>query len=267
MPAAGNRVPDRATGRAAARATEQYRSALRRYDPQVPYDDLIVCEETAGRTGATQARESTSGTPQRRLSEPVLTGDATPERRDLVEFCHRVAGAVFETLSEMGCDGVESAVMDAYFELAETVGDPDGLCLCLLEGMASELDEHLSTADQTDVLADAAVRLDRPGDDDNPLDALERWGLIEGYTRPPYSVDIDGGAGSVVVRISGYALSARNDRLPVLPVTLERYRHHSERPPQSVRVSTVDGGWQLTFVFPDAGNRSGLVSAPIDGEV
>jgi len=35
LPAAGNRFPDRATARAAARATEQYRSALRRYDPQV----------------------------------------------------------------------------------------------------------------------------------------------------------------------------------------------------------------------------------------
>lgn len=47
VPAAGNRFPDRATARAVARATEQYRSALRRYDPQVPYYNLIVCEETS----------------------------------------------------------------------------------------------------------------------------------------------------------------------------------------------------------------------------
>ncbi|WP_435184671.1 DUF7551 domain-containing protein [Halobellus sp. EA9] len=271
IPAAGNRFPDRATARAAARATEQYRSALRRYDPQVPYYDLIVCEEPPRDTAATQARESETDSPQNSLTEPVLTDSATPERRDLVEFCHRVAGAVFETLSESGYDGVESAVMDAYFEHAEAVGDPDELCLCLLESMASELYERLAPADQADLLADAAARLETPTDDTNPLDAtldaLEQRGIIESYTRSPYSVDLDGGAGAVVVRISGYALSAENDRLPVLPVTLELCRHHAEHRPRSIQVTAVDSGWQLTCVLADIGDQNGLVSAPIDGEV
>jgi hypothetical protein len=271
VPAAGNWFPNRATARAAARATEQYRSALRRYDPQVPFYDLIVCQERARDPTTAQPQETTTKTPKHDLSEPVITDDTTPERRDLVEFCHRLAGTVFETLSEDGYDGVESGVMNAYFELAETVDDPDELCLCLLESMASELDERLSPADQAEVLVDAAARLESPSDDTNPLDAtlnaLKQRGVIESYTRLPYSVDLDSGAGSVVAQISGYALSARNDRLPVLPVTLELCRRHMERPPQSIQVTTVDGGWQLTFGPADTGDQNGLVSAPIDGEV
>ncbi len=271
VPASGNRFPDRATARAAARATEQYRSALRRYDPQVPYYDLIVCEEPPRDTTTAHARGMETDTPQDSLSKPVPTDSTTRKHRDLVEFCHRVAGAVFETLSEAGYEGVESGVMDAYFEHAETVGDPDELCLCLLESMASELHERLFPADQAEVLTNAATRLESPSDDDSPLDAsltaLEQRGLIESYTRSPYSVDLNGGAGAVVVQISGYALSAHEGRLPVLPVSLELCRHHTEQSPQSVQVTAVDDGWQLTFVLADTGDQNGLVSAQIDKEV
>jgi len=271
VPVAGKWFPDRTTARAAARATEQYRSALRRYDPQVPYYDLIVCEETNHDATVTQPQESETETPKHRLSEPVIIDRTTPERRDLVEFCHRVAGAVFETLSEAGYDGVESAVMDAYFEHAETVDDPDELCLCLLDSMASGLHERLSPADQAELLADAAARLEPPTGETNPLGAtlatLKQRGVIESYTRSPYSVDLDGGAGAVVVQISGYALSARNDRLPVLPVTLELCRQQTNYPPQSIQVTDIDAGWQLTFVLADTGDQNGLVSAPIDGTV
>jgi len=271
VPAVGNRFPDRITARAAGRATEQYRSALRRYDPQVPYYDLIVCEETPRDATVAQPQKPTTETPKHSLSEPIITDNSTPERRDLVEFCHRVAGAVFETLSESGHDAVESAVMDAYFRLAETVDDPDELCLCLLESMASELDGRLDACDQAEVLEDAASRLESPIDDTAPLDAtlaaLEQRGVIESYTRSPWSVDLDGGAGSAVVQISGYALSARDGRLPVLPLTLELCRYHAERLPQSIEVTTIDRGWQLTFVLADTETQNGLVTAPIDGGV
>ena len=264
VPAVGNRVPDRVTARAAGRATEQYRSAQRRYDALVLYYDLIVCEETS--------RDATVVQPQKHsLSEPIITDNPTPERRDLIEFCHRVAGAVFETLSESGHDAVESAVMDTYFELAETVDDPDELCLCLLESMANELDGSLDACDQAEVLEDAASRLESPTDDTAPLDAtlaaLEQRGVIESYTRSPWSVDLDGGAGSAVVQVSGYALSARDGRLPVLPLTLELCRYHAERLPQSIEVTTIDRGWQLTFVLADTETQNGLVTAPIDGRV
>ena len=270
VPAAGNRFPDRATARAAARATEQYRSSLRRYDPQVPYYDLIVCEQTTRDPTAVQPEGTTTESAQPQHSAPVLAARTT-DRRDFVDFCHRVAGAVFEALSEDGYDGVENAVMDAYFELAEAVGDPDELCLCLLESMASELHGRLSPAEQANVIADAATRLESPSDDDSPVDAtlttLEQRGVIESYTRSPYSVDLDGGTGSVAVQISGYAFPARDGRLPVLPLTLELCRHHSEQPPQSVQVTAEDGDWHLTFVRSDAVEQNSLVSAPVGGEV
>ena len=161
--------------------------------------------------------------------------------------------------------------MDTYFELAETVDDPDELCLCLLESMASELDGRLDAGGQAELLVDAAARLEPPTDDTAPLDAtlavLEGRGVIESCTRSPWSVDLDGGAGSAVVQISGYALSVRDGRLPVLPVTLELCRYHAERLPQSVQVSASDEGWQLTFVLADTETQHGLVTAPIDGDI
>lgn len=269
VPAVGNRFPDRATARAAARATEQYRSALRRYDPQVPYYDLVVCEEVTG--GARpHPDESTTGPGPDRLTDPIVTDSPTADRRDLVEFCHRVAGAVFETLSEAGYDDVETAVMDAYFDLAETVGDHDELCLCLLESMAAELDDRLGPAAQADVLADAAARLESPAGDAEPFEAtflaLARRGFIESYSHSPFPAESDTPA-DVVVQISGYALSARHGRLPVLPLTLELCRQHPGRPPQSVQVKAVDGCWQLTFGHAEATDPDGLVNAPIDGGV
>jgi hypothetical protein len=279
VPAVGTRFPDRATARAAARATEQYRSALRRYDPQVPYYDLVVCEQlpvdataasgdanaVPGDTTATPD-DSTTDPPRNRSTESVTDRRGT-DRRDLVEFCHRVAGAVFETLSEAGYDAVERAAMDAYFDLAETVGDHDELCLCLLGSMAVELDDRLTPAEQADVLADSAARLESPADDADPLDAtflaLDRRGVVESYDRLPAATD---DTGSVAVQVSGYALSARHGRLPVLPLSLELCRHCSGRPPRSVRVTAADDGWRFTFGRTEAVDGDGLVSAPIDGD-
>ena len=55
VPAAGHRFPDRATARAAARLTGRYRAMLRRYDPQVPPYDLIVCQCPSAATDACRA--------------------------------------------------------------------------------------------------------------------------------------------------------------------------------------------------------------------
>ena len=270
VPAAGKRFPTRATAHAAARATEQYRSALRRYDPRVPYYDLIVCEEPPLDSMKRHRQCSTTDPDEYTLSEPILTETPTPGHGDLVEFCHRVAGAVFEALSGSGYDSIENAVMDAYFELAEAVGDPGELCLCLLESMASELDARLSVDEQAEILIDAAGRLKPIEDADAPIDAtldeLEQRGLIESYMRSPYSVDLDGGARSAVVQISGYALSAHDDRLPVLPLTLELCRHHTEQSPQSVQVTTIDDGWKLMFGLENMRDQNGLVSAQIEEE-
>jgi hypothetical protein len=65
VPAAGHRFPDRAAARAAARATERYRAALRRYDPRTPRHDLVVRRDArrgvSPRPGAARADRNTPG--------------------------------------------------------------------------------------------------------------------------------------------------------------------------------------------------------------
>lgn len=260
VPTVGCRFPDRPTARAAARATEQYRAALRRYDPRTPHCDLIVCEVGGPAHGPTAAprdarRKDDTGTRTR------VGGD-----RDRIEFCHRVAGATFEALSAGGYDAVETAVMDAYFELAERVDDQDELCSCLLESTAAELDERLAPSAQADLLAEAARRLG-PVETSDPLaaalSAIEGRGLADRAARSPWSVDLDSGTRSVVVRLAGYTLAPRDGRLPVLPLTLELTRHMDDRRLGSVAVVPFEGGWRLTLQLTDGSGRNGLVRAPI----
>ncbi|KKF39105.1 hypothetical protein FK85_31240, partial [Halorubrum saccharovorum] len=189
VPAAGLRFESRAVARAAARATEQYRDALRRYDPRLPYYDVIVRQEFLDDHSATEPdadagdrdkahdvrRFSAAEATDWSLSDPAVAGaegaggrdgrdgsvppsDRDDDRgRDRVEFCHEAAAALFEALSAGGHDDAESAVMDAYFDLAERVSDPDDLCLCLLEAMAETLHRRLTPDEQASVLSAAAA--------------------------------------------------------------------------------------------------------------
>jgi hypothetical protein len=275
VPISGLRFGRRAAARNAARAAEQYRTALRRYDPRLPYHDLIVCQETgpvvpkSGAGGCSTQGPQNATSPAPPKSVPIKK-TSEPNQRGLVEFCHTVAAAVFETLSEEGYDAVESAVMDAYFELAETMPTPDGLCLYLLESMAMELDEQLPPDEQSHVIASAATRLPPIDVADQPVSAtlseLEARGLLEGYTRSPLSVDLDDGTRSVVVRFSEYALSPQHDRLPVLPIVLELHRHQPDWLPSSLEAVDVGDEWRLTLIQAREIDPSGLVSAPIISE-
>lgn len=272
VPVSGLRFERRATARKAVRAAEQYRTALRRYDPQVPYCDLIVCQRTT--PGAAGSRpESGSGERSRPDSRDPTTpaghaGSGRPERRELVEFCHTAAAAVFETLTDQGYDAVETAVMDAYLEPAETRADPDELCLCLLEGMAGELADRLPSAEQAEVLASAAARLPSAEATDRPvaraLSVLESSGLLGDYTWSPWSMALEEGTRSVVIRLSEYALAPRNGRLPVVPLVLELHRHRRDWFPASLRAVGTDHGWRLTLVLAREADPIGLASAPID---
>jgi hypothetical protein len=271
VPISGLRFDGRSTARNAARAAEQYRSALRRYDPRVPHHDLIVCQDTEDVHSGERSRGTTREADPQALADPVPSGASPePERRRLVEFCHGVAAAVFETLSEKGYDALETGVMDAYFDLAETIADPDDLCLCLLESMARELDRRLAPTEQADVLAAAATRLAPTEAADRPVSAtlsvLEDRGLLGGYTRSPWSVDLEEGTRWVVVRLSEYALAPRVGRLPVLPIVLELYRHQPDWSPSALRVADAEGGWRLTLVMARETDPSELVSVPIEPE-
>jgi hypothetical protein len=53
----------------------------------------------------------------------------------------------------------------------------------------------------------------------------------------------------------------------VLPLTLDLSRRRLPRPPRSVQVGAVDGGWQLTVCVADAVDRTGLASASIEEPV
>lgn len=291
VPAAGLRFESRAAARAAARATEQYRDALRRYDPQVPYYDVIVRQEHAPGGGvvpdgvcdgsadgdAGSGRSAGDAHDVRRfsateaadwsLSDPVVDRNPEPNPapgRDLVGFCHDAAAAVFEALSAGDHDAVESAVMDAYFALAEERSDPDDLCLRLLEAMASELRRGLDPTEQAAVLADAASRLPAAGDADPVAGAFER--LAGAGVVGSDAADAAGAAaagGSVVVRVSEYALTPRDGRFPTLPVVLELCRHGGPSPPAAVRVAAADGGWRLRIEPAADEEPSGLASARI----
>ncbi|WP_135301899.1 DUF7551 domain-containing protein [Haloarcula amylovorans] len=267
VPATEARFDSRSTAQRAARATEQYRRALRRYDPRLPHYDVVVCQAVdpavAGGRSASNLKDD-SGAPADTGSEGP---PAEPTRRRRIDFCHSVAAAVFETLSAAGHDAVERAVMDTYFDLAETVDDLDDLCVCLLESMASELDRRLSPDEQANILADAAGRLPPVDSAAQPIPAafshLRDRGLLDGYVRSPSSVSTEGGTRSVVVRLSGYVLSPRNGRLPVLPLVLALYRGAGDWPPTALRAADIDGDWRLTLVFARDGGPKGLASVPI----
>lgn len=274
IPTAGKRFPGRTTAQSAARAAEQYRTALRRYDPQLPYYDLVVCQDAEPQVGAIPSgSESGPGStnPDRAGSGETHDGGLLDgERQRLVEFCHGVAAAVFETLCDGGHRAVETAVMDAYFDLAETLADPDDLCLCLLESMARELDTRLDPGQQAEVLSRAASRLAPPTESGPPVATsftrLQQLGLFDRYTCSPSTVDAVGERRSVVVELTDYALSPQNGRLPVLPVVVDLFRQRPSWPPSTVEAAAVDDGWRVTLTLASDAEPDGLVSAPIRPE-
>jgi len=269
VPVSGLRFDARASARNAARAAEQYRAVLRRYDPAVTHHDLVICQDTTQMGSEAEHAAFMIANDRDATTEPrgpAAEGD--PECRARVEFCHSVAAAVFQTLSASGHDAVEAAVIDAYFDLAETVADPDDLCRRLLERVAVALADQLSPAEQATVLADAADRLSPAETSERPmsaaLSALEERGLLGDYVQSPWAVALEEGTRSVVVQLSEYALAPRDGRLPVLPIALELYRQRPEWAPSSFRAGELEDGWQLTLVLEREGEPDGLATAAID---
>lgn len=168
------------------------------------------------------------------------------------------AAAVFESLSGGGFRDAERAVMDTYFDTAETVTDVDDLCLLLLRSMGAVLDETLDAHEQEVVLNRAASRLDDVRRGGNALDSalatLARVGLLADY-------HITGGAESHTVVLDEYALSTRRHVL-TLPVAVELFRH---RPGVDVRFTpTVDGdsGFRVTLADHARHDPRGLLRVP-----
>jgi hypothetical protein len=270
VPVTDKRFAGRADARRAASAATEYRAVLRRYDPKVPHYDLIVCQ--ARNRPTTEPGHTCPGPAdaQGSLSYPVVTG--THERRDrLVERCHRLAAATFESLSDCGHREVEQATMNRYTELAEALPTPDGLCLCLLESMAVTLSERLDGAEQAAVLARAAGRLDPREGGRDPVAAafadLRECGVVGDFS-PAGSTENSGRVPSVSeVHLSEYALSPRDGRLPVLPIVVDLFGRLPDRPPRRVWVDRVTEGWRLEVAFGGREDPNSLLNAPINSPV
>lgn len=272
VPVASTRFPTREAATEAARATEQYRAALRRYDPQVPFYDPIVCEGTPDSSPA--AASERDGSADRSRSDGR-------HPQPLIGFCHDVSGAVFEALSERDHPTVESAIMETYLTAAEAVTDPNALCLVLLERMAAELQEQLAADERAAVLRAAAANLSPVASTTDPveesLEHLHSLSLVSEYgvLRRPIESTRDAGGHAWVVYLRGYAMECRDRRLPTLPIgidVLRRARAGAARTAQRAGVSfgvsdataLGDDDWRLLVTTDASAEGLGLVC--IQGE-
>lgn len=259
VPAGGLRFDSRATARAGARAVRRYRERLRGYDPKLPYYDLIVCQDS-------DPEHDDCPTTAWTVTEPVVNGSGNSPT-GLVKFCHRVAGAVFEALSNSGHEEIEQSILDSYIDLATELSDRDELSLCVLESAAGELARCLPPAEQAAVLARAAARLDTGDVAEQPVATacadLRTHGMVEDVARSPWAVSAADDHRQISIELSGYALSERDQRLPILPVVIACFGRGLDHAPTTTRVEPLDDGWELTFVFGDDGVSDGLASTPI----
>ncbi|MHC3437192.1 DUF7551 domain-containing protein [Natrialbaceae archaeon A-gly3] len=268
VPADGLYFESRAIARTAGRATEQYRAVLRRYDPQLPYYDVIVCEKLPTVTSP--------GTPRVHADEEM--GDrggqseaplGREEVGEAIDFCHTVAGVVFEAIAASPHDDLEDAVMDTYLEAAETIESPDELCVQLLESIATELDTRLSPAEQVDVLTDAAASLPVDSDSregreplEDVLEELQSVALLESGHVDRCSIDLDSGASSWSVRLEGYAFGEPTGQIVTLPIVVGLLARSSTRSLSITDARRVEAAqpatWQLTIATTETDALHGL---------
>lgn len=264
VPATGLFFESRATARAAARATEQYRSALRKYDPRVPFYDVIVRSHAGAETRMADGSPPESGG-DGDAETPAAGGHSADQ--SAVDFCHTVAGAVFETIAESSHGDLEDAIMDTYFAVAETIDDPDELCLRLLESTATELEARLEPTAQRDVLLAAAQRLPARPSAGDPLEAtlarLEAVALLDAYAVDP-TVDLETGVRTWTVTLEEYALGRSTERAVTLPIALELFRRFPNRDLSVAAASARDSNWRIDVTTAPTDGPNGLVSVSPD---
>ncbi|WP_128478406.1 DUF7551 domain-containing protein [Halorussus pelagicus] len=262
VPVAGKRFETRETAARAAELAAEYRAELRCYDPRLPHYDLVVSEDP-GPSGPV---------------DPVPVVEETDATR-VSDFCHDVAAAVFEALSELDEKAVERAVLEAYLHSAESVTDPDELCLVLLSTAAVELDDRLEPDRQGEVLRVAADRLGARSDSAasgaaDPVDAalsrLDGLSLVGDYAvdrnggRERTSLFEDGRAGrSWTVTVEEYAFDSVDGRVPTLPFAVELLRRlPGERIAVSDLRATGESGWTFVVSADAASSRAVSLAVP-----
>ncbi|SFR42836.1 hypothetical protein SAMN04487947_1315 [Halogeometricum rufum] len=255
LPLTGMRFGSREDAEQAVEAASNYRSALRRYDPQLPHHEPRV-RAVADDTGVDPS------SPRRDAPE-----SADPDGRTrYITFCHDVSAAVFESLSATGHRRVESAAMETYLTLAEVVTERDDFCLTMLWSMMSELDARLDAAEQRVVVAEAAELLAGPNGGARLSEPTVRSALGATTTRlceasfvDETDIDACPGGDAWEVTFGDYALAERTGRLPTLPIAVELVRRLPDRPVSFTEATPLaDGRWRLRV---EAGaNPTGLVS-------
>ncbi|QCC48384.1 DUF7551 domain-containing protein [Halobellus limi] len=243
-PVSGLRFDDRDTAAEAAEATAEYRATLRQYDPQVPFYEPLVHDIEDGPGGVSSAAEA----------------DA---RLRYLSFCHDVAGATFEALSDTGLREVESAAMETYLTLAEVVDDRDDFCLTLLWSTMSELAYRASRRQRVTVVEDAARSLRcpdartamRPGEGVRAtMSELERVGFVDGAS---VSAGVDDDVW--ILTFGDYALAERTGRLPTLPLSVALARRLPDTTFRFAAATPLgDRRWRLRVEIGDG--PGGLVS-------
>ncbi|WP_324757816.1 DUF7551 domain-containing protein [Haloarcula sp. GH36] len=217
IPVSGLQFPTRATAAEAASVATAYRTALRRYDPAVHVQDLIVCDQGLSPTEEQFPAE------------------------DLPEYCHSVTAALLEILSRR--DGrVQRSVMDRYLDAAENTPDRDRLSLLLIESLAEAIDAHYTARQQYDLLRATADRLPRSPGTETPLrdtlSVLRSTDILRSFELNP--VPDDGHR----VTLHGYRVDDRDGDCIVLPVAVELLRRQSP-PPQFGHVARTRDGWTV----------------------
>lgn len=229
VPAAGVRFDDRETAAEAAEASSEYRSVLRRYDPQVQYLDPLVHDVSDGPVGP-------------------LDSESGDVRAQYFSFCHDVAGSVFEALSRTGHREVESATMETYLTLAEVVSDRDDFCLTMLWSMMSELDVRLEPRRQATVVREAADMLSTPVAAEPSTDPVEATmnRLSSSSFVGDYRVAPCPGDDAWEVSFGDYALAERTGRLPTLPLAVDLVRRVPDRTVRFTDATALsDCRWRL----------------------
>jgi len=264
VPVAGKRFATRETAARAAELATEYRAHLRQYDPRLAHYDLVVSEEPGASGPVDQV--------------PVVdeTGDTASD------FCHDVAAAVFEALSKLGEEDVERAVLEAYLHSAESVTDPDELCLVLLSTTASELDARLAPDRQGEVLRVAADLLDTSDGREPPRDAdpvaatlsrLDGLSLVGDYavvrndaadgSAASGGTDAEETGGSWTVTVEEYAFDAVDGRVPTLPFAVELLgRVPDERIAVSDLRATGEADWRFVVSADAASARAVSLAVP-----
>ncbi|WP_363466271.1 DUF7551 domain-containing protein [Halogeometricum borinquense] len=222
IPLTGMRFDSRDDAEHAADAAKDYRSALRRYDPQV-----LQHESEIRNVADADETPQLSATHDRAVRLPA---NADP-RTYYLSFCHDVSGAVFEALTETGYRTVESAAMETYLTLAEVVTEQDDFCLTLLWSVMSELDVRLDAPRQRRVVSAAASLLAGPNDGAFLAEPTVESALEATMTRlnrasfvGEFDIAVCSSGEAWEVTFAGYSLAERTGRLPTLPVAVDLIR-------------------------------------------